>query len=262
MCIFEDIKQSNLVVIAGVPNSGRTTFSLTLAEKIEYREGLKGIDIFKPRLIYSTILSKLELEKMYLSNTLNLPIHEHFSGNLSDLKTRIKHNLIQYYENWMIYTKNIRGDWKLDDKAIVVLDMFHFLDEPLLPNENETVRISKIITELRKIAQELNLIIICTSEINMDSVRKKRKDLLCLRDSIKIGSVADIVFLIDYAYSLPTENNSEVCEDFKKALNLKNRIGCRQNIYFDKTSVLSENQSNFSHLSKNNCFQSTSLKPI
>jgi replicative DNA helicase len=231
MCILEDIRESNLVVIAGTPNSGRTTLAINLSENIRHKEySEKSSDyncLVRGIIGYSTILSEQQLNRLfdYSYSHPSFYLVKYFSGCLEDLKKTIIKDKLELKAKINNEVKEWADNALVSNKTTVIVDMFHFLDEPLLSNENETVRISKIITELKRIAEELNLTIICTSEVNMDSVRKKRKDLLCLRDSIKIGSIADIVFLID------PEN--KIDSDWRIAINLKNRIGIKTNLGFD-----------------------------
>ena len=73
-------------------------------------------------------------------------------------------------------------------------------DDKLDGNGNETIKISKIATELKRVARKTQIPIIAISDINKASYDKAMKggdlDLSALRDSFKIAHSADTILLL------------------------------------------------------------------
>ncbi len=96
--------------------------------------------------------------------------------------------------------KAIAKKLKADLLIVDYLQLLSSGDEKLDSSAQETLRVSKIATELKRLARGLNIPVIAISDINkkayQDSIAGGDLDMGALRDSFKIAHSADVIMLL------------------------------------------------------------------
>jgi len=207
---------SNLIILAGRPGSGKTAFALNelyhLANnkipvllfslemaKFEIINRLRsigtGIDIKKinSKNLNAEELHKLKEFSIYLSK---LPITIDDRPNLSPLQIKIKSKRLMREKNIKMIFVDYLGLMRIKDKKLQVRD-----------------EVTEISASLKGLAKELNIPIMALAQLSrsVESRADKRPQLSDLRDSGSIEQDADIVAFVyrpDY-YNIETWDDEE-----------------------------------------------------
>ncbi|MGI0482683.1 DnaB-like helicase C-terminal domain-containing protein [Geminocystis sp. CENA526] len=207
-------------VMSAGPASGKSTLCLQCADYASSKGYKVGYFSFEMSLdqIFITQISRLgEINSGYLDKKIYL---KNDSLKLKMFKT-VKEYYEQISENIYIiecddsFTPNkilsIIKKLKLDLVFIDYLQLMNSGDKDIDNNGNETIKISKIATELKRLSRKSDTPIIAISDISknaFDSTKsgKKSLDMSALRDSFKIAHSADCVMLL---HSFDFDNKGE-----------------------------------------------------
>lgn len=199
------LQRGELIIIAGRPGMGKTSFALNIAENIAVRDK-RPVAIFSlemtaeqlaQRLLSSSAqvnqssikrgdLSDHEMDKLYLAvdNLRSAPIHiaEAPGINVIDLRARVR-----------------RLKDQIGSLGLVVIDyvqiMSGFRDNR---NSNRAQEIADISRALKSLALELDVPVILLSQLNreVESRHDKRPNIADLRESGALEQDADIILLL------------------------------------------------------------------
>ena len=200
------LQRGELVIIAGRPGMGKTSFALNIAENVAIRNKLPvavfslempGVQLVQRMLSsYARVdqssmkrgdLTYDDMDKLYLAlNDLkNAPIHIAETGgiNVIDLRARVR-----------------RLREQVGDLGLIVIDYVQIMSgmSEGSRNSNRAQEIADISRSLKTLALELNVPIILLSQLNRDveSRQDKRPNISDLRESGALEQDADIILLL------------------------------------------------------------------
>lgn len=230
---FGGFQKSNLIIIAGRPGMGKTTFALHGFLNACVQFGHCG-------LFFSLEMSDKQLMKKILANKAGLTTSQLTKGLLSENELTALHNASKEVaiDRMLIHdsgamTFEMMRSKIYSMKAIkgiefVMIDYLQLLNLQTRLSIREQ-EISTVTRGLKLIAKDLDIPIIVLSQLNRgaESSTDKRPDLSNLRESGAIEQDADdILFLYrpEY-YSIPTLENGESSMGKCEIINRKHRNG-------------------------------------
>lgn len=215
----------DLVIVAGRPSMGKTTFAMNIAENVALNSGGKGVAIFsmempKEQLIMRMIASsgRLNLNKVRTGSldcdsdwqkltmaaaTLNtIPLHIDDSPGLSPTEVRSR----------------ARRLFKEHDIGLIVVDYLQLMQIQHVAGKqtNRQNEVSEISRALKGIAKELKVPVIALSQLsrNLESRMDKRPIMSDLRESGAIEQDADLILFVyrDEVYNkeTPDKGSAEI----------------------------------------------------
>jgi len=197
------LQASDLVIVAGRPSMGKTTFAMNIAENVAIKSGL-------PVAVFSMEMPGEQLTLRMMSSLGRIDQHRVRTGKLED-------------EEWPRLTSAVsilsEANLFIDDGAaltptevrarcrrlmrdqgrlgLVVIDYLQLMQAPSAA-ENRTNEISLISRNLKALAKELNVPVIALSQLNrsLEQRTNKRPIMSDLRESGAIEQDADLVVFI------------------------------------------------------------------
>ena len=197
------LQPSDLIIIAGRPGMGKTSFALNIAQHVGTMAG-------RPVAVFSLEMSKEQLVTRMLcaqarvdSNNLRTgylrrddwPLLTKAAGELSEARIYIDDTPAQ--TSLDVRTKARRLKAELGDLALIVVDYLQLM-QGRARSENRQQEISEITRALKGLAKELDVPVIGLSQLSraVEQRRPPRPQLSDLRESGAIEQDADVVALI------------------------------------------------------------------
>ena len=199
-------QDSDLIIIAGRPAMGKTSFALSLAKNI-------AVGYHVPIAFFSLEMSNVQLVNRLISNVCEIQGSKILSGQMQPdewqrLDTRIN-NLI----GAPIYVDDTPGlsVFELRTKArrlvrekgvkVIMIDYLQLMNANGMRFSSRQEEVSTISRSLKSLAKELNIPILALSQLNRgvesrDGVEGKRPQLSDLRESGAIEQDADMVLFV------------------------------------------------------------------
>ena len=219
-----------LIFIAARPGMGKTSIALNIALAVAKHSG-KAVAIFSLEMAREQIVSRM-LAYEGLVNGKKL-----LTGNLTaedwrrigDAATTISNTEMYVDDNPVLSVADMNAACRrVDNLGLVVIDYLQLMTsaggKQKYANESRTQVVSDISRMLKIMAKELNIPVVCLSQLSRASEGRqdKRPQLSDLRESGSIEQDADVVIgLYRDGYYNPDCENPNVAE----ALILKNRTG-------------------------------------
>lgn len=226
---IKGFKSGDLVIVAGRPGMGKTTWALNIASH----------NIFKGKtvLMFSLEMTNEQLIKKIISSDSGLTIDKMMSGGMSqtewttfrDHKEKLsKTNLYVYdkspitIETLINKTKSIQAVKDIDLIVVDYLQLLMTSNKAPSNSDSRTASMTYISNLLKGLAKDVGCPLISLSQLNrgVESRTDKRPVLSDLRDSGSIEQDADMVIMLyrgDYYDSLETGNSEVIVR--------KNRMG-------------------------------------
>ena len=217
-------KPGELIIIAGRPGMGKTTFAINLIKNMCYAN--KRVAMFSLEMSESSLASKIVsfesnvLLKKILNHKLDGKDWEKVTFSAPKFK---KYNLLiddSSYVNVSTIEEEIS---KIENIDIIFVDYLQLIVSDALIGANRVLEVAKITRNLRAIAKGRNIPIVVLSQLSRanESRVDKRPMLSDLRDSGSIEQDADkVLFLYRPGYYSEKEDPNE-CE----LIIAKNRCG-------------------------------------
>lgn len=199
-------QKSDLVIIAGRPAMGKTSFALSLAKNI-------AVDYREPIAFFSLEMNNVQLVNRLISNVCEITGNKILNGQLSpDEWERLDKN-IRRLMGAPIYIDDTPGlsVFELRTKArrlvrekgvkIIMIDYLQLMNANGMRFGNRQEEVSTISRSLKGLAKELDIPILALSQLNRtvenrDGVDGKRPQLSDLRESGAIEQDADMVLFV------------------------------------------------------------------
>lgn len=193
------LHRGDLIVVAGRPSMGKTTFAMNIAEEVAFN--CKGVLIFSMEMSSKSIverqvssLSKLDFQK-FRSGTLTESEYQQITQATARL------NKYPYYidDSAALTVNEIRTRTRKmhreHDIDLVVVDYLQLMKGE---GENRTQEITKISQGLKALAKEMNIPVIALSQLNrnLESRPNKRPIMSDIRDSGAIEQDADLIMFL------------------------------------------------------------------
>lgn len=198
--------RGNVVIIAGKTAMGKTTITINL---------VANMSKIHKTIFFSLEMSFREISKKIFSNCTTTNISDGFTEqSLSDLTDNLVKSkylgIVDYPRISVEMLKRYIVDYKVKNGSIdvVFIDYLQLMERPKCATENEAL--SYVTRELKLLAKELDILIICLSQVNRGSADKKEKRPL-LSDLRGSGSIEQ-----DADYCITLHRESYVFEEVGK----------------------------------------------
>lgn len=212
-------QQSDLVIIAGRPAMGKTSFALSIAKNI-------AVDYREPIAFFSLEMNNVQLVNRLISNTCEISGHKILSGQLTDEEWKRFDVKVRNLTGAPIYVDDTPGlsIFELRTKArrlvrekgvkLIMIDYLQLMNANGMRFGNRQEEVSTISRSLKGLAKELDIPVLALSQLsrnveNRDGLEGKRPQLSDLRESGAIEQDADMVLFVhrpEY-YRLYEDNN-------------------------------------------------------
>ena len=218
---LQGMQEGDLIVVAGRPSMGKTSFAMNVAENVLLDDDSNGAV-----LIFSLEMPGESLTTRMLSGMSKLDQQNVRSGMLKDdqLKLLLKEGeRLKNLPLW-IDDSSLLSPMELRAKArrlarteehglsLIVVDYLQLMQLPA-SNENRVNQISEISRSLKSLAKELNVPIVALSQLNraVEQRPNKRPIMADLRDSGAIEQDADVILFIyrDEVYNEDSEQGNK-----------------------------------------------------
>ena len=218
---LQGLQKGDLVVVAGRPSMGKTSFAMNIAENVLLEDDSNGaVLIFRLEMPGESLTTRL-LSGMTKLNQQNVR-----SGMLKDDELRILLQQSEKLKNMPLWIddSSILSPMELRAKArrlartekdglsLIVVDYLQLMQLPL-SIENRVNQISEISRSLKSLAKELNVPVIALSQLNraVEQRPNKRPIMADLRDSGAIEQDADVILFIyrDEVYNEDSEQGNK-----------------------------------------------------
>lgn len=197
---------SDLVIIAGRPAMGKTSFALSLAKNI-------AIDSRVPVAFFSLEMNNVQLVNRLLSNVCSISGSKILSGQLDPADWERFDNNLRKMEGAPIYVDDTPGlsVFELRTKArrlvrehgikVLMVDYLQLMNANGMRFSSRQEEVSTISRSLKGLAKELNIPVLALSQLNRtveqrDGIEGKRPQLSDLRESGAIEQDADLVLFV------------------------------------------------------------------
>ncbi|MEK8088473.1 replicative DNA helicase [Thermithiobacillus plumbiphilus] len=214
------LQNSDLIIIAGRPSMGKTSFAMNIAEHVAVVEKL-------PVAVFSMEMPGNQITLRLLSSRGRIDQHKVRTGQLGvDDWPRLAHTMGELSEAPLfVDDMPALSPTELRAKArrlkrehglsLIVVDYLQLMQVPGR-SDNRTLEISEISRNLKALAKELNVPVIALSQLNrgLENRTDKRPMMADLRESGAIEQDADLIMFIyrDEVYHKDKEDNKGMAE--------------------------------------------------
>jgi len=196
------LQPSDLIIVAGRPAMGKTTFAMNLAENAAIKHNV-------PVAVFSMEMSSLQLVMRLFSSLGQIEQGRLRTGSLDDLdwpKLTSAMNLLQKSKIFIDETPALspaelraraRRLKREHDIGLIVVDYLQLMSVPNT-RENRATEIAEISRSLKAVAKELNVPVVAISQLNrsLEQRPNKRPVMADLRESGSIEQDADLILFI------------------------------------------------------------------
>ncbi len=210
------LQKGDLVIVAGRPSMGKTSFAMNIAEHVAIKEGL-------PVLIFSMEMSATQLASRMLGSVGRVNQGRLRTGRLSDEEwPRVTQSIgllskapMLIDETGSLNSLELRSRArrmarKYGNVGLIVIDYLQLMSgRGTNSSENRATEISEISRSLKSLAKEMQCPVIALSQLNrsLENRENKRPMMSDLRESGAIEQDADVILFIyrDEVYHPETE---------------------------------------------------------
>ncbi|MFT5140573.1 MAG: replicative DNA helicase [Lysobacterales bacterium] len=196
------LQPSDLIIVAGRPAMGKTSFAMNLAENAAIKHNV-------PVAIFSMEMSSLQLVMRLFSSLGQIEQGRLRTGSLDDLdwpKLTSAMNLLQKSKIFIDETPALspaelraraRRLKREHDIGLIIVDYIQLMSVPGT-RENRATEIAEISRSMKAIAKELNVPVVALSQLNraLEQRPNKRPVMADLRESGSIEQDADLILFI------------------------------------------------------------------
>ncbi|MFA7618568.1 MAG: replicative DNA helicase [Thiohalomonadaceae bacterium] len=199
------LQPSDLIIIAGRPSMGKTTFAMNLAENA-------AIKVRKPVAVFSMEMPGEQLAMRLISSLGRINQHSLRTGKLDDDDWPRLTSAVQLLAEVPLYVDDTPALTPTELRArarrlarehehglgLIVIDYLQLMQVVGSGKENRTAEISEISRSLKALAKELNVPVIALSQLNrsLEQRPNKRPVMSDLRESGAIEQDADVIVFI------------------------------------------------------------------
>ena len=226
------LNRSDLILLAARPGMGKTSFALNIALNVAKQNNDKAVAVFSLEMSKEQLVTRLLSSEGLVENgrLTNGRLSASDWGKLTQAARTIKQTDIRIDDNPLLTVADMNAKCRrIDNLGLVVIDYLQLMTSSggkSYAGENRQQAVSDISRMLKIMAKELNVPVICLSQLSRANEKRedKRPMLSDLRDSGAIEQDADIVIFLyreDY-YKDDTEN-----QNIAECIVAKNRHGER-----------------------------------
>lgn len=194
------LNNSDLIVVAARPGMGKTAFALNIAVNVAKKHD-KAVAVFSLEMAEEQLGKRLlASESLVDSKKLNTGrLVENEWERISIGASALSQTNIYLDGNPSVTVGNIKAKCRrLDNLGLVIIDYLQLMNGTSdKPNESRVNAIGDISRALKIMAKELNVPVICLSQLNRGPEKEKRRPVTSdLRDSGNIEQDADVILLL------------------------------------------------------------------
>lgn len=215
-------QESDFIVIGARPSVGKTAFALNIALEAAKKDVaiIFSLEMAKKQLLKRAIGQMGEVDSVKLRNPYRLFQEKDWDsmqqaiGTLSSLKLHIFDKGGMDIPFIWTHVRKLRRNYGEEKKILVIIDYLQLVpgDKRLIGNRQ--AEISEISRSLKKMAKELNVVIIALSQLSraVESRQDKRPMLSDLRESGQIEQDADLIAFLyrDDYYDKQSEHANKI----------------------------------------------------
>ncbi len=220
-------QRSDLIIIAGRPSMGKTSFAVGMARNIaeKWPVAIFSLEMSKEQLVQRLLASEAGIESNYL-RTGRISQNQwgalsHALGTLSELPIYIDDTANQTVMQMRSQVRRLLAE-KGGKLGLVLIDYLQLMEGS--GSENRVQELSRITRSLKGLARELNVPIIALSQLSrgVEARNNKRPMMSDLRESGSIEQDADLVIML---YRDSYYNPDSPDRDVAEAIIAKHRNG-------------------------------------
>ena len=226
------LNRSDLILLAARPGMGKPSFALIIALNVATQQHDKAVAVFSLEMSKEQLVTRLLSSEGLVENgrLTNGRLSASDWGKLTQAARTIKQTDIRIDDNPLLTVADMNAKCRrIDNLGLVVIDYLQLMTSSggkSYAGENRQQAVSDISRMLKIMAKELNVPVICLSQLSRANEKRedKRPMLSDLRESGAIEQDADIVIFLyreDY-YKDDTEN-----QNIAECIVAKNRHGER-----------------------------------
>lgn len=210
------LQNSDLIIVAGRPAMGKTTFAMNVAENISIHSG-KSVLVFSMEMPANQLLMRsfASIGGIDATRLRTGALDDRDWDNLSVATNILKNSCKMYIDDSAglspseVRSRSRRIQREHGDVGLVVIDYLQLMSVPGL-SDNRTLEISEISRSLKALAKEMNIPVIALSQLNrsLEQRADRRPVMSDLRESGAIEQDADIIMFVyrDEVYNKETED--------------------------------------------------------
>ena len=211
----QGLQRGSLIVVAGRPSMGKTSFAMNLAQNVAKRNKL-------PVCYFSLEQSREQMSYRFLSMGLGIESGRLRTGRLQQnewgLLAKEKEDLAEIpificdkgsikVKEILSKSKKIKERVGLGELGLVIVDYIQMMDGP--NKESRDKELSKIVLDLKEMAKALDVPVVLMSQLSRDIEKRENcRPMLCdLRETEGLEAHADVVIMLyrDEYYHPETE---------------------------------------------------------
>jgi replicative DNA helicase len=204
------LQKSDLIIVAGRPSMGKTSFALNIAEHVGVREkravAIFSLEMGKEQLVLRMLCSEAAKEVSRENISLSGLQTGYFGSNLypvlTDAAGRLAQSNIFIDDSPTLSAMEIRAKARMlkarKQLDLIVIDYLQLMEESGRRAENRQQEIAMISRHLKALARELEVPVIALSQLSRAVERREenRPQLADLRESGAIEQDADVVLML------------------------------------------------------------------
>lgn len=225
--LLSGLQRGEMLILAARPSMGKTAFALNLAEQIS-RGGITPFDRDDNRRIpvgfFSLEMSKAAVSQRLLSAFADVDSHKIRTGEVSKAElSRLELASSESLSTLPLYIDDTPGlsilglrsrARRMRDRhriEVIFIDYLQLLSAPGSARESRQVEVSAISRGIKALARELNVPIVCLSQLNRASEQREgnKPRMADLRESGSIEQDADVIILLHREEYYHTQNREE-----------------------------------------------------
>lgn len=194
------LQRGELIIIAARPSVGKTALAMNMVEHV-------GIDLKRPVAVFSLEMSKQQLAQRMLCSRSGVDAHKLRRGQLTKQDRDALAYAVGELSQGQIFIDDTPGLTLMDLRTkgrrlkmqhhieFLIVDYLQLMEAPR--EENRQQQISSISRGVKALARELDLPVVCLSQLNRASESENRLPRTSdLRESGSIEQDADVVMLL------------------------------------------------------------------
>ena len=201
------LQPADLIICAGRPSMGKTSFAMNLAENVAIKTG-QGVAVFSMEMPGDALAMRM------MSSLGQIDQHRVRTGKLTEEDWPRLTSAVSMLSKTPLYiddtpalsptelrarVRRLRRDLKREEKdlGLIVIDYLQLMQAPR-DGENRATEISAISRALKSLAKELNVPVVALSQLNrsLEQRPNKRPVMSDLRESGAIEQDADVIVFI------------------------------------------------------------------
>ncbi|PCH86120.1 MAG: replicative DNA helicase [Piscirickettsiaceae bacterium] len=201
--MMSGLQPADLIIVAGRPSMGKTSFAMNLAENVGIQSGM-------PVAVFSMEMPGDSLAMRMMSSLGRIDQHKVRTGQLEDDEWPRMQSSINLLAEAKIFIDDTAALSPIEVRArsrrlmkehgqlgLIVLDYLQLMQSPS-SNESRVAEISDISRSLKALAKELNVPVVALSQLNRNLEQRpnKRPVMSDLRESGSIEQDADVIIFI------------------------------------------------------------------